>query len=89
MSILCRLLADYIGHDDGLRSANLATAEAIATGKISRVWRLAEALEYGMVGINEATISTELAPFGCVKESGIGRVGSKYGIEDYLELNIV
>ena len=53
---------------------------------IGRVWRVAEALEYGIVGINEGIISTELAPFGGVKESGIGREGSKYGIEDYLEI---
>ena len=53
---------------------------------IGRVWRIAEALEYGMVGINEGIISTEVAPFGGVKESGIGREGSKYGIEDYLEI---
>jgi succinate-semialdehyde dehydrogenase/glutarate-semialdehyde dehydrogenase len=53
---------------------------------IARVWRVAEALEYGMVGINEGLISTEVAPFGGVKESGLGREGSKYGIEDYLEL---
>jgi succinate-semialdehyde dehydrogenase/glutarate-semialdehyde dehydrogenase len=53
---------------------------------IGRVWRVAEALEYGMVGINEGIISTEVAPFGGVKESGNGREGSKYGIEDYLEV---
>ena len=53
---------------------------------IGRVWRVAEALEYGIVGINEGIISTEVAPFGGVKESGIGREGSKYGIEDYLEV---
>jgi len=53
---------------------------------IARVWRVAEALEYGIVGINEGIISTETAPFGGVKESGIGREGSKYGIEDYLEI---
>ncbi|WP_340138550.1 aldehyde dehydrogenase family protein [Burkholderia multivorans] len=53
---------------------------------IARVWRVAEALEYGIVGINEGLISTEVAPFGGVKESGLGREGSKYGIEDYLEL---
>ena len=47
---------------------------------------MAEALETGMVGINEGIISTEAAPFGGVKESGIGREGSKYGLEDYLEL---
>ena len=53
---------------------------------ISRIWHVAEALEYGMVGINEGLISTEVAPFGGVKESGLGREGSKHGIEDYLEI---
>ncbi|HEY7173169.1 MAG TPA: NAD-dependent succinate-semialdehyde dehydrogenase [Vicinamibacterales bacterium] len=53
---------------------------------IGRIWRVAEALEYGIVGINTGLISTEVAPFGGVKESGIGREGSKYGIEDYLEV---
>lgn len=52
----------------------------------ARIWRVAEALEYGMVGINTGMISTTLAPFGGVKESGIGREGSKYGIEDYLNI---
>ncbi len=50
---------------------------------IGRVWRVAEALEYGIVGINEGIISTGVAPFGGVKEIGIGREGSKYGIEEY------
>jgi succinate-semialdehyde dehydrogenase/glutarate-semialdehyde dehydrogenase len=53
---------------------------------ISRVWRVAEALEYGMVGINTGLISTEVAPFGGVKESGIGREGSHYGIEEFIEI---
>ena len=53
---------------------------------VARVWRVAEALEYGMVGINEGMISTEVAPFGGVKQSGIGREGSRYGIEEYLEV---
>jgi succinate-semialdehyde dehydrogenase/glutarate-semialdehyde dehydrogenase len=53
---------------------------------IGRIWRVAEGLEYGIVGINEGIISTEIAPFGGMKESGIGREGSKYGIEDYLEI---
>lgn len=52
----------------------------------SRVWRVAEALETGMVGINTGLISTEVAPFGGIKQSGLGREGSKYGIEDYLEV---
>ena len=53
---------------------------------IGRVWRVAEALEYGIVGINEGIISNEMAPFGGVKESGQGREGSKYGLDDYLEI---
>ena len=53
---------------------------------IGRVWRVAEALEYGIVGINEGIISTEVAPFGGVKESGVGREGSKYGIDDFVEI---
>jgi len=53
---------------------------------IARVWRVAEALEYGIVGINTGIISTEVAPFGGVKESGLGREGSKYGIDDYVEI---
>ncbi len=53
---------------------------------IGRIWRVSEGLEYGIVGINEGIISTEVAPFGGVKESGLGREGSKYGIEDYVEI---
>ena len=75
-------------------------AEAIAIGNdtpyglsayfyardIGRIWRVSEGLDYGIVGVNEGIISTEVAPFGGVKESGIGREGSKYGIDDYLEI---
>jgi succinate-semialdehyde dehydrogenase/glutarate-semialdehyde dehydrogenase len=53
---------------------------------VGRVWRVAEALEYGIVGINEGIISNEAAPFGGVKESGQGREGSRYGLDDYLEI---
>ncbi len=53
---------------------------------IGRVWRVSEQLEYGIVGINEGIISTEVAPFGGVKESGNGREGSKYGMDDYIEI---
>ncbi|OQW92338.1 MAG: succinate-semialdehyde dehydrogenase (NADP(+)), partial [Beggiatoa sp. IS2] len=56
------------------------------TRDLGRAWRVAEALEYGMVGINEGIISTEVAPFGGVKESGLGREGSKYGLSDFLEI---
>ena len=53
---------------------------------IGRVWRVSEALEYGLVGVNEGLLSNEMAPFGGVKESGTGREGSKYGMDDYLEI---
>ena len=56
------------------------------TQNIGRIWRVGEALEYGIVGINEGIISNEMAPFGGVKESGSGREGSKYGIDDYVEI---
>ena len=53
---------------------------------VGRIWRVAEGLEYGIVGINEGIISNAMAPFGGIKESGQGREGSKYGLEDYLEI---
>jgi succinate-semialdehyde dehydrogenase/glutarate-semialdehyde dehydrogenase len=53
---------------------------------LARSWRVGEALEYGMVGVNTGLISNEVAPFGGIKQSGIGREGSKYGIDDYLEI---
>lgn len=56
---------------------------------IGRVWRIAEALEVGMVGVNTGMLTTELAPFGGVKESGLGREGSKYGIEEYVETKYI
>ena len=56
---------------------------------LARVWRVAEALETGMVGVNTGLISTEVAPFGGVKQSGLGREGSKYGAEDYLEIKYI
>jgi succinate-semialdehyde dehydrogenase/glutarate-semialdehyde dehydrogenase len=56
---------------------------------LGRVWRVSEALEYGIVGVNTGLISTAVAPFGGVKESGLGREGAKYGIEDYLEVKYV
>jgi succinate-semialdehyde dehydrogenase/glutarate-semialdehyde dehydrogenase len=56
---------------------------------VARVWRVAEALEYGIVGVNTGVFSTEVAPFGGIKQSGIGREGSRYGIDDYLEMKFV
>ncbi len=59
------------------------------TQDYARAWRVAEALEVGIVGLNEGLISTELAPFGGIKESGVGREGSKYGVDDYVEIKYV
>ncbi|MCJ7598084.1 MAG: NAD-dependent succinate-semialdehyde dehydrogenase [Methyloceanibacter sp.] len=59
------------------------------TRDLARAWRVAEALEYGIVGVNEGIISSELAPFGGMKESGLGREGSHHGIEEYIELKYV
>jgi len=56
---------------------------------VGRIFRVSSALEYGIVGINEGVISTEVAPFGGMKSSGLGREGSKYGIEDYLEIKYI
>lgn len=56
---------------------------------VGRIWRVSEALEYGMVGVNVGVVATEVAPFGGVKSSGLGREGSRYGIEDYLEIKYV
>ena len=75
--------------DDAIRMANdtqYGLAAYFYGRDISRVWRVAEALEFGIVGVNQGIISTEVAPFGGVKESGVGREGSKYGVEDYLEI---
>lgn len=75
--------------DEAIRMANdteFGLAAYFYARDIARVWRVAEGLEYGIVGINEGIISTEVAPFGGVKESGIGREGSKYGIDDFVEI---
>ena len=60
-------------------------ASYLYTRDLGRAWRVSEALEYGMVGVNEGLISTEVAPFGGIKQSGLGREGSRYGIDDYIE----
>ena len=75
--------------EEAIRMANdteYGLAAYFYSRDIGRVWRVAEGLEYGIVGINEGIISNEVAPFGGIKESGIGREGSKYGIEDFLEV---
>jgi succinate-semialdehyde dehydrogenase / glutarate-semialdehyde dehydrogenase len=82
-------IARFSTDDEAVQAAN-ATQYGLASyfysRDLGRVWRVAEGLEYGMVGINTGFISTEVAPFGGVKESGIGREGSKYGIDEWLEL---
>ncbi len=75
--------------DEVLAAANdteFGLASYFYTKDVTRTWQMMEGLEYGMVGVNTGLISTEVAPFGGVKESGQGREGSKYGIEDYLEI---
>ncbi|MDQ0506631.1 NAD-dependent succinate-semialdehyde dehydrogenase [Xanthobacter agilis] len=75
--------------DEAIRMANdtqYGLAAYFYARDIGRIWRVAEALEYGILGINEGIISTEVAPFGGVKESGIGREGSKYGVDDFVEI---
>jgi len=77
---------------DAIRMANdteFGLAAYFYTRDLARAWRVSEALEYGIVGLNTGIISTEVAPFGGMKESGIGREGSKYGILDYTELKYV
>ncbi|KAJ0043254.1 hypothetical protein Pint_18077 [Pistacia integerrima] len=66
---------------------NAGLAAYIFTNNVQRTWRVSEALEYGLVGVNEGIISTEVAPFGGIKQSGLGREGSKYGMDEYLEVN--
>jgi succinate-semialdehyde dehydrogenase / glutarate-semialdehyde dehydrogenase len=78
--------------DEAVRMANdteFGLASYFYTRDLARAFRVAEALKYGMVGINEGLITTEVAPFGGVKESGMGKEGSRYGIEDYLDVKYV
>ena len=78
--------------DEAINLANdteFGLASYFYTKDINRIWRVSEALEYGMVGINEGVISNEVAPFGGVKESGHGREGSHYGIDDFMELKYI
>jgi succinate-semialdehyde dehydrogenase / glutarate-semialdehyde dehydrogenase len=75
--------------EEAIRMANTTPyglAAYFYTKDINRVWRVSESLEYGMVGINTGLMSNEVAPFGGMKQSGFGREGSKYGIEEYLEI---
>lgn len=78
--------------EDVIEQANdtiFGLASYFYANDLSNVWRVAEALEYGMVGVNTGLISTEVAPFGGIKQSGTGREGSKYGCDDYLEIKYI
>ncbi len=82
-------LVRFNDEHEAIRLANdtpFGLASYFYSRDIQRVWRVAEALETGIVGINDGIISTEVAPFGGIKESGLGREGSKYGIEEYVEI---
>ncbi len=85
-------LIRFKDEEEVLRTANdtiYGLAAYFYTRDVARVMRVAERLEYGIVGVNEGIISTETAPFGGMKQSGIGREGSRYGIEDFLEIKYV
>jgi len=82
-------IARFASEEEAVRAANdtpYGLAAYFYSRDVGRVWRVSEALDYGIVGINTGFISTEVAPFGGMKESGIGREGSKYGIDDWVEL---
>ena len=82
-------VAKFRTEEEAIAAANnteFGLASYFYSRDIGRVWRVAEKLDYGMVGINTGVISNEVAPFGGVKQSGLGREGSKYGIEEYLEM---
>jgi succinate-semialdehyde dehydrogenase/glutarate-semialdehyde dehydrogenase len=85
-------LTRFRTEEEAIRLANDSAAGLAAyvfTRDLARTWRVSEALEYGMVGVNTGLISNEVAPFGGVKESGIGREGSRYGLDEYLEIKAV
>jgi succinate-semialdehyde dehydrogenase/glutarate-semialdehyde dehydrogenase len=79
----------FRSEEEAIRLANdtpYGLAAYFYTRDLARGWRVAEALEYGIVGLNTGLVSSAVAPFGGVKESGLGREGSKYGIEEFLEM---
>jgi succinate-semialdehyde dehydrogenase/glutarate-semialdehyde dehydrogenase len=85
-------LVSFATEEQAIRLANDTRAGLAAyfyTADHARIWRLSRALEYGMVGVNTGLISTEVAPFGGVKESGLGREGSRYGLDDYSEFKLI
>lgn len=85
-------LQKFTTEDEAIAMANdtrMGLAAYFYARDINRIWRVQEALEYGIVGVNKGIISTEVAPFGGVKESGLGREGSKYGLEEFLEIKYI
>jgi succinate-semialdehyde dehydrogenase/glutarate-semialdehyde dehydrogenase len=85
-------LFKFTDEDEVIAMANdtiFGLASYFYANDLSRVYKVAEALEYGIVGVNTGIISTEVAPFGGVKQSGLGREGSHHGIEDYLEMKYI
>ncbi len=82
----------FSSEEEAIAMANdteFGLASYIYTRDIGRVWRVSEGIEYGMVGVNEVAITSDIIPFGGVKESGMGREGSKYGVDDYLETKYI
>lgn len=82
----------FTNEDDAIALANnteYGLASYIYTQNLGRAWRVSEKIEFGMVGVNEVAITSEVIPFGGVKESGLGREGSQYGVDDYLELKYI
>lgn len=85
-------LLKFKTEDEALRIANstrMGLASYLCTRDLARSWRVSEALEFGMVGVNEGAISADTTPFGGIKESGIGREGGPYGLEEYLEVKYI
>ena len=85
-------LFKFESEEEAVRLANdtpFGLAAYFYTTDLGRAWRVSEGLEYGMVGVNEGLLSTEVAPFGGMKESGLGREGSKYGCEEFVEAKYV
>ena len=85
-------IISFSSEEEAIAMANdtaFGLASYMYTRDIARAWRVSEAIEYGMVGINETAITSEVIPFGGIKESGQGREGSKYGLDDYLEIKYI
>ena len=90
--MLFRSLFKFKTEEEAVQMANdteFGLASYFYTRDIGRAWRVSEALEYGMVGVNSGLISNEVAPFGGVKESGLGREGGTFGIEEFLEVKYI